>query len=113
VPPRSINSRYALSLLRRRADGVALILKRTPFRFRQLPDTRTHVVSGADTLFSLAGQYFVPMDRASGFWWVIADFQPEPIVDPTRKLGSGRALYIPSINVLRSVILSESRRSEI
>jgi hypothetical protein len=41
---------------------------------------------------------------------VIADFQPDPIVDPTLELELGRRLFIPSLRVLTDVILGEERR---
>ena len=39
-----------------------------------------------------------------------ADFQPDPIVDPTLELEVGRRLLVPSLRVLTDVILSEQRR---
>jgi len=51
------------------------------------------------------------VDRAAcGFWWAIADFQPDPVVDPTLLLEPGRRLFIPSLRVLTDVVLSESQR---
>jgi hypothetical protein len=41
---------------------------------------------------------------------VLADFQPDPIVDPTLELDVGRRLVVPSLRVLTDVILSEQRR---
>ena len=71
---------------------------------------RVHVVAQGDTLEGLAGRYFAPLPRACGFWWVLADFQPDPIVDPTLELDVGRRLVVPSLRVLTDVILSEQRR---
>jgi hypothetical protein len=72
------------------------------------------MVSEGETLFDLAGKYFAPLERACGFWWVIADFQPEPneIVDPTLTLEPGLEIFIPSLRVLTDVILGEGRRKE-
>jgi hypothetical protein len=50
------------------------------------------------------------LPRACGFWWAIADFQPDPVVDPTLLLEPGRRLFIPSLRVLTDVVLSESQR---
>ena len=50
------------------------------------------------------------MPRGCGFWWAIADFQPDPIVDPTLDLEPGRRLVVPSLRVLTDVILGEQRR---
>jgi hypothetical protein len=51
--------------------------------------------------------------RACGFWWAIADFQPDPILDPTLELEPGRQLVIMSLRVLTDVILGEARRREV
>lgn len=94
-----------------RDDGGRLFLtEREPYRFREHTDTRIHVVAQGDTLFNLAGRYFAPLPRACGFWWVLADFQPDPVVDPTLELEVGRRLVVPSLRVLTDVILSEQRR---
>jgi hypothetical protein len=75
--------------------GRRFLTEREPYRFREHTDTRVHVVAQGDSLFDLAGRYFAPLPRACGFWWVIADFQPDPIVDPTLELESGRRLVVP------------------
>ena len=79
--------------------------------YRELEDTRVHVVVQGDTLFDLAGRYFSPLPRACGYWWAIADFQPDVIVDPTLELELGRRMHIPSLRVLTDVILAGPRRS--
>ena len=90
--------------------GRLFLTEREPYGFAQHADTRVHVVVHGDSLFELAGRYFAPLPRACGFWWAIADFQPEPIVDPTLVLQPSRQLFIPSLRVLTDVILSEQRR---
>lgn len=83
-----------------------------PYRFRSLPDNRQHVVEQGDTLFTLAALYFAPLPRPAGLWWVIADFQPDPIHDPTLSLALGRELVIPSVRTIVEEVFSESRRTE-
>jgi hypothetical protein len=86
------------------------LTERDPYGYVDLPDNRAHAVVSNDTLFSLAAKYFAPLPRACGFWWAIADFQPDPVVDPTLALDIGRLVYIPSTRVLTDVILGEARR---
>jgi hypothetical protein len=90
-----------------------LLTEREPYRYRELPDSRQHVVQEGETLFSLAGRYFAPLPRPAGLWWVVADFQPEPVLDPTLALELGRVLVIPSVRVVTEEILAEARRAEV
>ena len=92
--------------------GRLYLTEREPYSFHEHPDTRIHIVAQGDSLFNLAGRYFAPLPRACGFWWVLADFQKDPILDPTLELEIGRRMLIPSLRVLTDVILSEHRRSE-
>jgi hypothetical protein len=111
MPPRRF-SRFAFCTAALDDEQRLLLTEREPFRFRAFPDSRHHVVQEGDTLFTLAGRYFAPLPRACGLWWVIADFQPDPIHDPTLALELGRALVIPSARVVTEEIFSESRREQ-
>lgn len=106
-------SRYLLCRGVRGDDQTIALTDREPLRFRELAGNRRHEVVEGDTLWHLAGRYFLPLPRACGYWWVIADFQPEPIVDPTLALELGRVLVIPSVRTLTDTILSEARRAEV
>lgn len=111
MPPR-VGSRYTFCSGVRDDAGRLYLTDREPYRYQAHPDTRVHVVAEGDTLFSLAGRYFAPLPRACGFWWVIADFQKDPILDPTLRLTLGRQIHILSLRVLTDVILGEARREE-
>jgi hypothetical protein len=113
MPPRA-GSRYGFCLGIRDEAGHTFLTDREPYGFRPHADNRVHVVVQGDTLYGLAGRYFEPLPRACGFWWVIADFQPEVIIDPTLEIGpSGRRIWVPSVRVLTDVILGESRRRQV
>ena len=109
MAPRT-GSRHSFALGVRDDLAHLFLTEREPYRFREHTDTRVQVVAQGDTLFDLAGRYFAPLPRACGFWWVLADFQPDPILDPTLELAAGRRLFVPSLRVLTDVILSEQRR---
>jgi hypothetical protein len=111
MPPRQF-SRYTFSAAILDDRGRLFLTEREPYRFRSLPDTRQVVVQQGDSLFSLAGQHFSPLPRPAGLWWIIADFQPDPIYDPTLVLELGRVLFVPSIRVVTEEIFSETRRAE-
>ena len=106
-------SRYLFCSGVRDTEGRLYLTEREPYGFHEHHDTRIHTVVLGDTLWSLAGRYFAPLPRACGFWWVLAGFQKDPIIDPTLDLTIGRQMFIPSLRVLTDVILGEARRREV
>lgn len=108
MPPSRL-SRYRFSRYLRDENGVKYLSDREPFAYRSFADNITHSVVEGDTLFSLAARYFSGFDRPSGLWWVIADFQPDPIRDPTFPLEIGRELVIPSVRTVSEEVFSSSR----
>jgi hypothetical protein len=112
VAPRRF-SRYTFATALRDADGDLVLYGDEPYRFRNFEDNREHVVREGDTLFSLAAQYFLGVPRPDGLFWVIMDFQPEPIHDPTIELAVGRVLIIPSLRTLQEEIFSARRRQNV
>ena len=111
MPPRKL-SRYAFASASLDAGGALLLSDPEPFRYRELSDNTLHRVADGDTLFRLAGRYFSAIARPAGLWWVIADFQPVPIVDPTLALEIGRAMIIPSTRTVLELVFNEARRTE-
>ncbi len=111
MPP-GIHSRFLFCQGLTDANGNVFLSERVPFRYVKAPDNRTHTVVEGDTLFHLAHTYFAPLVRPSQYFWVIADFQPEPILDASLKLDNGRILIVPSVRMLVEEILNESRRDE-
>lgn len=111
MPPK-VGSRHIFCLGVTSETGLLHLTDREPYRFKAHADNRVHTIVQGDTLFDLAGRYFATLPRACGFWWVIADFQPDPIVDPTIELTPGRKLFIPSLRVLTDVILGDARRRD-
>lgn len=105
-------SRYSKCLVYQTSHGETYLGEREPYRFVEHADNRRHQVALGDTLFTLAGQYFAPLPRACGFWWAIADFQPDPIIDPTLELTVGRIMFIPALRVLTDIILTQTPGQE-
>lgn len=105
MPPR-LNSRYMNCEGVLDDDGRMFLTEREPFRYdSKLPGTRKHRVSKGETLFTLARRYFHPMPNSEHLWWIICEFQPDPILDPTLDLDENRILHIPSIRAVQERIL--------
>ncbi len=96
-----------------RVEFVDQLCEREPYGYREFSDNREHVVSQGETLFSLAAHYLGSLPRGAGLWWVIADFQPDPIHDPTIKLSPGSTLIIPSVRTVLEAVFDETRRLEV
>jgi hypothetical protein len=108
-PQRWSRQLYTAGLSR---DGVAFLSDRERFPFKSYRDNRVHVVRQGDTLWGLAAHYFRDLPRPAGFWWVIADFQPNPIRDPTLELQPGAVLIVPSSRTVQEAIFSVRRQRE-
>lgn len=93
-------------------DGVVYLGEREPFGYQDLADNRQHLVVSGDTLFNIAGRSYVGMFRPSGLWWVIADFQPEPIHDPTIRLVEGTIVVVPSMRTVQQEVFTERRKRD-
>jgi len=111
MPPRRY-SRHTFTTGETDTNDVQFLTDRVIFGYTELSDNRKVVVQAGDTLYSLAGKYFRGLPRPAGLWWVIADFQPQPIHDPTIQLAAGSVLVIPSIRTVNERIFNEERRRE-
>lgn len=103
-------SRYKYCLVYTDDSDRQYLDEREPFRFTDEADNRFHPVTDGDTLWGLAHRYFPGFKRRAGLWWVIAEFQPTPIVDPTIRLKPGEVIVIPSERIVRTKLFSEDRR---
>ncbi len=111
MPPRQF-SRFSLSGAINSGPNSAdqILTERVPFRFVADPNTVQHSVVAGDSLFTIAARYYGTLDRPAGLWWVIADFQPDPIHDPTLALEPGTTIFVPSLQLVQSEVFNEARR---
>jgi len=106
----TVNSRYRYCIAFRDEQGRLVLDEREPVRYQKLKDNIYHKVVDGDTLWGLAFRYFREFTRPEGLWWVIAEFQPEPILDPTLRLETGTTIIVPSNRFLKTVVFSEDQR---
>lgn len=111
MPPRRL-SRYLFSDGFKNEDGDFILTDPTPYRFKDFSDNIIYTTKHGDTLFAIADLHFKGVPRPSGLWWIIADFQPDPIHDPTIRFENGIQIVIPSLRTVVEEIFNERRRDE-
>lgn len=110
MPQLTIDSRYQDLDVLTTWDGYTITDDYVPHRFTVRDDTIVHTAGEGETWFSLAQRYYADLsDRSSGLWWILCDFQPQPVVDPTLRILPGRTVYIPSPGFVRVEILPFKR----
>lgn len=101
------NSRYRLAdLIATEDEGIEIDL-RPRLEYDPGEDDIAHVVTVGDTLHSLAATYFAGMPNPETLWWIIADYQPEPIIDPTISLTPGDIIVIPSRSAVQGALIGQ------
>lgn len=112
MPPK-VNSRhlYTLGIMNPSDSTDRLFLtSRVPYRFVNLSDNISHKVDQGDTLHNIAARYYAPFERPAGLWWIVADFQPQPVHDPTVRLTPGSVVILPGLRTVQEEIFNEARR---
>ena len=95
-----------------RSEGVFdennrhFLTERKPFRYdAKLLGTKKHRVVKGDNLWTLAFKFYDPIPNAEHLYFVICEFQPDPILDPSLDLEVNRILHIPSPRVVQEKVL--------
>jgi len=104
-------SRHVLARLLQNDEDQIFSADREPLEFRQDRRNRMHTVIRGDTLWTLAERYFPHYAGAANLWWVIADYQDPPIIDPTIALAPGSFVVIPPPEIMLE-LFSDLRRDQ-
>jgi hypothetical protein len=88
-------------------------LPRGRFTYRKFFDNVAHVCREGDTLWGISAQYYnEQFDRPELLYWIVADFQPIPIVDPTIAFSAGDVVQVPSVRVVKLYLEDPAREPE-
>ncbi len=105
MPPR-INSRYLSTEGVVDDNGYFHLTEREPFKYdANLPGTIRHRVGAGESIFTIAFKYYDPFPNAEHLWWVLCEFQPDPILDPTLDLAENRIIFVPTLRVIQEKVL--------
>lgn len=106
-------SRYSYCWNKTLSTGELRKLPRGFFYFQKFSDTEEHTCKEGETLFQLASIYYrEAFPFAAMLYWIIADFQPVPIIDSTVVFQAAQVVYIPSIRTINLLIMSPTREPE-
>jgi hypothetical protein len=109
----STTSRYRYNREYEDSSGFRYLDEREPFKYREEADNRFYQVRDGDSWWSLAHRFYGhAFPRAAGLWWIIAEFQPQPVADPTARLVAGTTVVIPSDRLVRNAVFSPERRED-
>ncbi len=98
--------RFTPRVIEELADGsrrVFLAMQDPVTPFVPDKDNAVHVVREGDTLENLAARFFNGYTDPAFLGWIIGQFQPTPILDPSRKLRNNSILIIPSPSLVNDL----------
>lgn len=87
--------------LLRESRQTIFVVDYTPQRFVDRSDNHIYISRAGDTLDHLATAFYLNPK----LYWVIADFQPVPILAPLEPIKPNTRLVIPSFEFMRSTVL--------
>lgn len=99
-------SRYRCAELIRTDAGKLKWDLRRRLEYMGHDDDIAYEVQPGDTWHILAYKFYGDEFGGADLWWVIADYQPEPVLDPTVMPTVGDILMIPAPNIVQDFILS-------
>lgn len=106
----STESRYFATGEETNDEAVQVVAEREPYAYRDRSDNISHVASEGDSWQTIAERYYSSISsRACGLWWVVAEYQPTPIVDPTLQIRKGKVITVPAPIVVINEILPDVR----
>lgn len=94
------------------SDGLTFMLDREPLYFQPRSDNKRIVAEKGDTWWSLAAKHLSALRNPEQFFWVLCDYQPTPILDPTVDPTPGAIVFIPDEDFFMSTYFADSRRDQ-
>ncbi len=93
------------------AEGRLYLDEREPFPYRDEPDNVLHTVVEGDTWWGLVWRYLQgAAEYPERLWWLLCEYQPTPVLDPTLCLVPGTLVIIPSLRLVRMKVFSDQQR---
>lgn len=108
------HSRHQYTIGLTNTAGETFLTDPVPVRYIESSDTIVHVVQEGERMENIAHRYYsvfeTPTFPVAGLAWIIRDFQPVPIIDPTLKLKAGTKVYVPAPSFVQQRVFDERRR---
>ncbi len=108
-------NRYLFCIDHEDVNGNLALSRRVPYRFRELPDNRVHIGVEGQSIHDIAQIFYggtYGERRSRDMFWIICDFQPQPILDCTLTVKAGQHIIVPSPTTIEAYISDPEREPE-
>lgn len=86
-----------------RLEQTYLLIRSKRVEYNPEADNRVYVGQAGDNLFSVAARHFRKYPRPASLFWLVGEYQPVPVLDPTTDL-TGRELVIPPDSEVAAIL---------
>ena len=100
--------RYLFCIETTDANGNLILSKRVPYRYKELGDNIIHTSLEGESIQDIAQIFYGKLygqRESRNMFWIICDFQPQPILDCTLTMEAGQKIIVPSPTTVDVFIL--------
>ena len=110
-----MSDRYLFCIETTDENGNLILSKRIPFRYQKFGDNVVHTCLEGESVNDIAQIFYGKIyghREARNMFWIICDFQPQPILDCTLTMEAGQKIIVPSPITIDVYIRDPERASE-
>lgn len=108
-------SRYLFCIEYEDENENLALSRRVPYRYKEFDDNIVHDAIEGEMVHDIAQSYYGEIyneREARNMFWIICDFQPDPIIDCTLIMKAGQKIIVPSPRAVELYIRDPERAVE-